>query len=150
MKWMIALVILAAVAGGAYFGMKRMGLGPFRHTAKVAAKGKKLETQAAPKPVKTAVAVETPRPVVKRVEPDPVRSPPPRSALDEKQAERSITRLASVYEQMPAEEASTILIKLPDALVEKLLRRMDEKQVGKLLLTFPAQRAALLTRSMSQ
>jgi hypothetical protein len=74
---------------------------------------------------------------------DAVRPPDP----DE---ERKLARLSSIYEQMPAEEAGRILVKLPDPFVEKLLSRMDERQVGKLLLTFDADRAARLTRALAR
>jgi flagellar motility protein MotE (MotC chaperone) len=48
--------------------------------------------------------------------------------------ERNLQRLAAVYEQMPAEEAAPILKAMQKPLVEKLLRRMDDRQVAKVLL----------------
>ena len=67
-----------------------------------------------------------------------------------KQSEANLTRMASVYEQMPVDDASRIFAKLPDSAVEPLLRRMDEGQMGKLLMTFPPDRAAKLTLSMTK
>ena len=51
---------------------------------------------------------------------------------------------------MPVEEATKIMAKLPDTVVEPLLRRMDEKQVGKLLTSFNTDRAAKLTLAMTK
>lgn len=70
---------------------------------------------------------------------------PPMPAL----SEPDLNRTAGIYEQMPVDEAAKIMAKLPDNVVEPLLRRMDEKQVGKLLATFPAERSAKLTLAMT-
>ncbi len=61
-----------------------------------------------------------------------------------------MVRLASVYEQMPAEDAARIMASLPDSLVEDLLRRIDERQVGKILLALGPKRAAKLTQALAR
>ncbi len=63
---------------------------------------------------------------------------------------RSISRLAAIYEQMPAETANKIFTKLPDPEVIALLRKMHEKKVGQILAIVAPDRAARLTLSLSK
>ena len=63
---------------------------------------------------------------------------------------RSIARLATVYEQMPAETANKIFSKLPEPEVIALLRKMDEKKVGQILAIVPPDRAARMTLALSK
>ncbi len=69
-----------------------------------------------------------------------------RAAVDPK----SIARMATVYEQMPADTANKIFSKLPDPEVIALLRKMDEKKVGQILAIVPPDRAARMTLSLSK
>lgn len=63
---------------------------------------------------------------------------------------KSITRLASIYEQMPPETVNKIFGKLPDPEVIALLRKMDEKKVGQILAIVAPDRAARMTLSLSK
>jgi flagellar motility protein MotE (MotC chaperone) len=63
---------------------------------------------------------------------------------------RSVARMASVYEQMPAETVTKIFEKLPDAQVLALLRKMEDKQVAQILAIVAPERAARLTQALSQ
>ena len=70
----------------------------------------------------------------------------PAAATDPK----ALTRLAAVYEQMPAETVTKIFAKLPDPEVIALLRKMDEKKVAQVLAIVPPDRAATLTLALSK
>ena len=63
---------------------------------------------------------------------------------------KSLSRLAAIYEQMPAETANKIFTKLPDPEVIALLRKMDEKKVGQILAIVAPDRAARLTLTLSK
>ncbi len=63
---------------------------------------------------------------------------------------KELARMASVYEQMPADTASKIFAKLPDDQVIALLRKMDEKKVGEILAIATPERAARLTMNLSR
>ena len=63
---------------------------------------------------------------------------------------RSLSRLAAIYEQMPAETANKIFTKLPDLEVIALLRKMDEKKVSQILAIVAPDRAARLTLALSK
>jgi flagellar motility protein MotE (MotC chaperone) len=63
---------------------------------------------------------------------------------------RNVARMASVYEQMPAEAVTPIFTKLPDDQVIALLRKMDEKKVGQILAIQTPERAARLTLALSR
>lgn len=63
---------------------------------------------------------------------------------------KNVTRLASVYEQMDPETVQRIFAKLPEAHVQALLRKMDEKQVGRILALEKPDRAARLTLALSR
>ncbi len=62
---------------------------------------------------------------------------------------REIARLASIYEQMPAENVVKIFAKLPDPQTVALMRRMDEKKVGEILAAIAPERAAFFTQQLS-
>jgi flagellar motility protein MotE (MotC chaperone) len=76
----------------------------------------------------------------------PARAADPRAATDPK----SITRLATVYEQMDPATANKIFTKLPDPEVIQILRKMDEKKVGQILAIVPPDRAARMTLALSK
>jgi len=63
---------------------------------------------------------------------------------------RSIARMASVYEQMPADAVTKIFAKLSDDQVIALLRKMDEKKVGQVLAVQTPERAARFTLVLSR
>lgn len=63
---------------------------------------------------------------------------------------KEMARLATIYEQMPAETVNKIFLKLPENEALSLLRRMDEKQVALLLGGMPPERAARLTQFLSR
>lgn len=63
---------------------------------------------------------------------------------------RSIARLASVYEQMPADSVTKIFAKLPDDQVIAMLRKMDEKKVSEILAIQTPERAARFTLTLSR
>jgi flagellar motility protein MotE (MotC chaperone) len=63
---------------------------------------------------------------------------------------KNIARMASVYEQMPAETVTLIFGKMRDDQVIALLRRMDEKQVGQVLAAMAPDRAARLTLALTR
>ena len=98
-------------------------------------------------PKSSTAIVEKPRAVL----PSPSKPSLPRTVRQPalKMTEADLTRLAGVYEQMDVDDAAKIMAKLPDTLVEPLLRRMEEKQVGKLLIAFAPDRAARLTLALS-
>lgn len=64
--------------------------------------------------------------------------------------DKSVARLALVYEQMPASGAAEIILKLPSNLQLRLLGKMDEQKVSKLLLSVPADKASELTMAMAR
>lgn len=63
---------------------------------------------------------------------------------------RSVARMASVYEQMPADAVTKIFAKLSDDQVIALLRKMDEKKVGQVLAVQTPERAARFTLALSR
>ena len=63
---------------------------------------------------------------------------------------REIARLASIYEQMAADNIVKIFAKMPDPQILALLRRMDEKKVGEVLAAIPPERAAFFTLQLSR
>lgn len=63
---------------------------------------------------------------------------------------KNLTRMAAVYEQMPAATVTRIFGKMRDDQVIALLRRMDEKRVGEILAAVTPERAARLTLSLSR
>lgn len=140
----IAGFVVLALLAGAGFGLMRMGLPPFGKRAKRAA------APAAAAPAAAAAPGEAPAPQLDPG-PPPLQGPTPEQ-LEERarSAERGMARLASVFEGMPAEDASRIVARLPDTLVEGLLRRIDERQAGRLLAAMPLERAARLTRCLAR
>lgn len=63
---------------------------------------------------------------------------------------KELARLASIYEQMPADTVNKIFLKLPEDEVLGLLRRMDEKQVAQIMAGMTTDRAARLTQFLSR
>ena len=75
---------------------------------------------------------------------------PKQEAADAAPDPKSLSRLASGYEQMPPEKVMPIFSKLPDPQVIALLRRMDEKQVALILAIVPPERAARMTLALAK
>ncbi len=147
MKFAIIGFVVLALAGATvgvlgFLGVVKIpGITP----KKTAATKKQLAPQEAAKtvpPKRPSAVAAKPKSPGKSVVKPPARVDP--------EAEKKIDRLASMYEQLPAEEAGPIFAKLPDALVEKLLRKMDDRQAGKVLLVLGTQRAAKLTMSLAK
>ncbi|MCS6775438.1 MAG: hypothetical protein RMJ43_04520 [Chloroherpetonaceae bacterium] len=63
---------------------------------------------------------------------------------------KSLSRLAAIYEQMPAAAVTRILSRMRDDYVVALLQRMDEKQVAQVLAAIPPERAVRLTVALSR
>ena len=150
MKKLLIVMALFGIVGGGVATLWFFHVPPFR-------KAPKHSTTASTKSARPRVVVQhdAPAPVAQApvatppAEPaKPVVSPAPKPAP--RLSDADLTRLAGVYEQMPVDDASKIMAKLPDSLVEPLLRRMDERQVGKLLATFAPERAARLTQAMAR
>lgn len=134
----LLVVAAAAVYGLAWFHIIPLNLpGIKRSTVKPAA-------ATAPSVIITPDAPPS-RPPARR----PMR-PAARDAEAGVQDAAAIARLTAIYEQMPAEDAARILSKLPDKLVEQILRKMDERQAGKLLLSFPTERSVKLTSALAR
>jgi flagellar motility protein MotE (MotC chaperone) len=148
---------LVLVIGGGVGAMFYFGIPPFKKAVKpkTAAAGKQAANHqaaaASAQPSAAVASAQQPQTSVasKTQKSAPKNADSPNLDADE-QADARISKLSSVYEQMPADEAGKILAKLPDPFVEKLLRKMDERQVGKLLLTLDTSRAAKLTQSLAQ
>src|SRR5690348_7820447 len=126
----VAAYILVAImlVGGVAAGMQQMGIGPFKKPTKKAAKQTPAAQAAtAPQPASTVdmdagVQPKTPAPA----KPAPPKLSPDQLAAAQRLADQHLDKLATVYEQMPPEDAGKILAKLPDPLVQQLLSRMDE------------------------
>ncbi|HSV73880.1 MAG TPA: hypothetical protein VLH79_08990 [Chthonomonadales bacterium] len=170
MKKAVVLLLVVALAGSATYGLARVGviripgITPGQPAATAA-------QQASPPPVEEPPLVEEPptasaphtsgQPLASAdsawpptpPSPAPQRARQPAAAPspeDRAEQERRLLRLASVYDQMPVDEASKVFERLPDPLVEQLLLKMDERQVARLLAKLPPDRAALLTRSLAR
>lgn len=149
----IALVIvgLLVVAGGTVVGLAFAGV--------IRVPGLPSRSKAAPKSATAqhenaalSIAPATkPAPVPpRRTEPSPTPPSRPTPPITDPEVDKKLVRLASIYDQIPAEEAADIFRNLPDPLIESLLRRMDERQVGKLLLALERKRAARITAALSR
>jgi len=157
-KIIIIVALLVVVAGGGAGAMYFLGMPPFKKAAKKPGKSTHGTAATQQKPAQTVAdggasghATPTPSNAILPVRPAAKPGQPAQTTnLDEGEREEGrITRLSSVYETMPAEEAGRIFAKLPDSLVEKLLRKMDERQVGKVLLALDVDRAARLTQALA-
>lgn len=168
MKKLIVICAMFALLGGGVGSLWFFKVPPFARAAKkpAAATAKHVKPSSAPTPAEepktepksdpvAAAASQTPNVAISDQATQPSQSPPadaqhtpPKSRIPAL-SEPDLNRMAAVYEQMPVDEATKIMAKLPDSVVEPLLRRMDEKQVGKLLATFPAERSAKLTLAMT-
>lgn len=62
----------------------------------------------------------------------------------------SAAKLNAIYATMSPDDIARIFAKLPDPDVIAALTQLDEKKAGKILAALPADRAASLTRRMSQ
>jgi hypothetical protein len=164
MKKLILLVIILAVLGGGAFAGMKFGLIPAGPLAKLVGAPQKKKTAAkvdpkhppaaanekpgttAQHPKETAsaaverhVPTEAPKPVIRtaaKPQPDPDKA-------------RRIAKLAGIYENMSPEECVPILEKLPDDLVESMLRKMDESKVSRILVGLKPDRAAKITRALT-
>ncbi len=63
---------------------------------------------------------------------------------------KEVARLASIYEQMPADSVIKIFAKMPDPQTVALMRRMDEKKVGEVLAAIAPERAAFFTQQLAR
>jgi len=140
MRIVLAILLPLVLIGGGVGALYLTGRPPFARHRRAAAK---------PVPAPRAAAPAEPRSLAPQA-----RRPAPRrrtaaSTQDPADTAR-ITRLASIYEQMPAEQAAPVFAKLPDPLVKDLLQRMDERQVAKLLGAFGPDRAARLTVALAR
>jgi hypothetical protein len=141
MKIVVAFVVLIVMAGAAVGALFYLKLPPFAAAAPKKAGGSKSKVRVA-QARSSATA-----PAATNVTTAPA-APPTRTAPAIDRAK--VARLSSIYEQMPAEDASRVMAKLPDPLVQRILAGMDERQVGKLLGLFPPDRAASLTRALAR
>lgn len=146
MKVFIGLVLVMAVLGGGGYGLYRAGKLPFLHPAKSARKAPAAAEGAAV--AQSAPAATAPAPA--RTSSTPVARTPQKDPEAEARAERRLARLAALYEGMSAEDARPIIDRLPDGLVEDLLRRMDEQKAARLLLGMKPERAAKLTAALAK
>lgn len=144
MRLLLAAFVLLAIAGGVGYGLLKAGMLPY---------GKKAAAKQASEPTQAvAHAEETPQApssedasIIPKTRP---ALPPTARVEDAREAEKRIRRMAAVYDGMPADAVAPIMERLPAALVRDLLRRMDEGQVGKVLLAMKPERAALITREL--
>lgn len=144
MKLLLAAFVLLAIAGGVGYGLLKAGMLPYGK--KAAAKQAQEPTQASEHAEATP---EAPSSGDASTMPKPRPAPPPTArAEDAREAEKRLRRMAAVYDGMPADAVAPIMERLPAALVRDLLRRMDEGQVGKVLLAMKPERAALITREL--
>lgn len=144
MRFLLAAFVLLAIAGGVGYGLLRAGLLPY---------GKKAALKQSSEPAQTGKHTEAVPEAPSTGDVTPVRRamPAPPSSKqtgDAREVEKRIRRMAAVYDGMPADAVAPIMEKLPAALVRDLLRRMDEGQVGKVLLAMKPERAALVTRDL--
>lgn len=147
MKIVIILLLVVSVLGGAAFGLMKLGVISLgKPPKKPAATVVTRQIEASPTPSTPPQSITSTSPPSS----SPAPPEPPRGQEPNPEEERSLARLTAIYEQMPAEDAGRILAKLPDSLVEKMLRRMDERQAGKILLTFDPNRAARLTQALAK
>lgn len=155
MKVGLYILVALMLVGGVAAGMQQMGVGPFKKAAKKATKPA-AAAQAAPVAAATQPASTVDMDAGAQAKPAaPAKAATPKLSADELAAAQRLTdqhldKLATVYEQMPPEDAGKVLAKLPDPLVQQLLSRMDERQAGKLLLTFDPDRAAKLTEALAK
>jgi hypothetical protein len=63
--------------------------------------------------------------------------------------QRSVQRLATVYEGLPAQRAADLMSGLPKDLAIELMRGMDEQKAGKILLSMDPKLAARMTVALS-
>ena len=177
MKKILVLVLLLGVVVGVAYGLAKIGVIPVR---KMAEKNKALRSALVrigldspalpalhrpalaplPDPLaseKKALVAEHAALQQERADWEAQRQAQQKSAAQAQTATQSATpdpkqlaRMATVYEGMSADKVTQIFTKLPDGQVIALLRRMDEKQVGEILSTVPADRAARLTLSLSR
>lgn len=142
MKAALAVVALLVIAGGVLGALYFMGMPPFARAAP------KARTRTAAPPRAGTRTGTRPSSGAERRGDAPAR--PRKSAALAADEREKVARLAAIYEQMPVEDAARILAKVADPLVEGILRRMDERQVSKLLAALPPDRAARLTRALAR
>ena len=155
MKRMLIVVIMFALVGGGIATLWFFHVPPFGRPSKKekVSAHKPAPATVSPSNLATAPDASTDKTNVTNTTSTTHTSNPASLASTKPSAKMSdadLTRLSAVYEQMPVDEATKIMAKLPDVVVEPLLRRMDERQVGKLLSAFTADRAAKLTLAMTR
>lgn len=77
---------------------------------------------------------------------------PPKSAAvsDPAEVEQKLSKLAAIYEAMPAEDAAKVLPALPDPLLVQILKRMDERIAARTLASLDRKRAVRLTLALAR
>jgi len=63
---------------------------------------------------------------------------------------KKIKRLSAVYESMKAVKSAPIIAKMDLPIVVKMLSRMDEKKVGKILSFLPPEQAVRITQALTR
>jgi hypothetical protein len=146
MKIVLFLLLVISILAGITFGLIKLRIIPLeKHSPK------KAHTVPTPHNESPRHSAPLPNPTIAPPRAENLALPAlPKASETDPQAERNLARLTSIYEQMPPEDAGRILVKLPDSLLEKMLRRMDERQAGKILLTFDPHRAARLTQALAK
>lgn len=145
MKIVAAILLpLMIIASGVVmlFQFDVLPLGKHKPKAKTAAR-------TALKPAPQQKAATPPAPVQQAQKPAAAPPPAPKTPVVDPAEGKRLTRLASIYEQVPPEEATRILKELPDDTLQKLLDKMDERKVAKLLQSMEPKRAAKLTLALA-
>ena len=160
MKYFLAIVIPILLIGGTVAGLYFSGIGPFARvhakpkaaaspaaassTPITASSGSKSSQPSNPNSSGNYASVGNTLPQNPPIQKISLPQPPPDPKI-----EANLTRMASVYEDMQPEDAVRIFSKLPDPLVENLMKRMDERQVSQILTLMPLDRSARLTRALT-
>jgi Mg/Co/Ni transporter MgtE len=160
MKYVLAILIPFLLIGGTVAGLYYSGIGPFarvhskpKAASSTAVASKTSDTSSASSKTSQSsnsntsgnfASVGNTLPQNPPIQKISLPQPPPDPKIEE-----NLTRMASVYEDMQPEDAVRIFSKLPDPLVEKLMKRMDERQVSQILTLMPLDRSARLTRALT-
>jgi hypothetical protein len=141
MKLVLGGIAIVLVLGGAAAALFILKLPPFANSAR---------PMASPAPTAVEAPAAEPAPVAATPAPPAQPRQPAKPAAESAGQNEKVVRLAAIYDQMPVEDATRVMAKLPDPLVQRLLSRMDERQVGKLLGAFPPDRSARLTQALAR
>lgn len=178
-KGKLAIIIIVPMLLGVCYGLAKVQVIPTQKMGRknpvLAGILRPLGLYKTPPPAKPAVAVTAPA-----LSPEQQAMKAQREALDKERAEwesqkqaqakaaekatekakqapavapldpRETARMASIYEQVPADAVIKIFTKLPDPQVIALMRRMDEKKVSEVLAALAPERAAFFTQALSR